>query len=498
MAITVEEFLRDKGFRPNANPFQWTNAEQEQQDLPGYFVEVPWFDQLCGDPLKPESLILFAPQGHGKSSHRLQIGQIAGRRKAAPLVVTFTSFDLLFEHNQAHDTSERYLALIQEATLEQLMDELQRSKRDVSALAPELQSQLQALLLAAAPLTAYQHQIYETPLLAPLIANLRTRRFSLKAGLQLLSTLVRAAGFASVYFLIDGIDETAYTRRDPLRAATLLSPLLDAPGVLQECGFAFKFFLPADLEPVMREQNIGRLDRIPVFILAWSDAELLRMLHLRLEAYSRDSAHTQSVVRTFQDLCEPELATVDHQLVQAAQGSPRRMIDLAREIVSLHCQQATAADSLIASQVVQRVLAARSQVAPPAIPPVAQKSVTGLPRLYFDSKGWIWMGEHPHCELTGQDRMCMNVIWQNRDKTITYDTLIETLYGPDADMNSGGSLKDRLYKAMRSLRQKLCYGDADMNSYIYPQAGIGFVLHNYCNTPPQAIQQAQQPDQAMF
>jgi hypothetical protein len=341
-------------------------------------------------------------------------------------------------------------------------------------------------------MVAYQHQIYETPLLAPMVQSLRAGRFSLKAGLQLLSRLVRAAGFASIYFLIDGIDETAHTRRDPLRAATLLSPLLDAPGVLQECGFAFKFFLPSDLEPVMREHNIGRLDRIPVFVLSWNEAELLRMLHLRIEAYSRDADHTQSVVRTFQDLCEPDLTAVDQSLTRAAQGSPRRMIDLAREIVSLHCQQVSSADCLISGQVVQRVLAASSQEAAPAL-----ASASGLPRLYFDHKGWIWMGDHPHCELTGQDRMCMNIIWQNRDKTITYDALIEMLYGRDADLNTGGSLKDRLSKAMRSLRQKLCFGDADMNSYIYPQAGVGYVLHNYCDTPPRTLQQTRQPDQAM-
>lgn len=494
MAITVEEFLRDKGFRPDANPFQWTNAEQEQKDLPGYFVEVPWFAELFGDPSKPESLILFAPQGYGKSSHRLQIAQLASRRKQAPLVVTFTSFDLLFDNDRADDSSERYLALIQEATLEGLMDELQHSKRDASALAENTRLQLHALLIVAAPALAYQNQIYETPPLEPIVQSLRARRFSLKAGLQLLSGLVRAAGFASVYFLIDGIDETPHTRRDPLRAARLLSPLLDAPGALQECGFAFKFFLPANLEPVMREQHIGRLDRLPVFVLAWSDAELLRMLHLRIEAYSRDSAHTQSVVRSFQDLCEPELSTVDQALVRAAQGSPRRMIDLAREIVSLHCQQAATADSLISRQVVQRVLAAGNQEPVPALTTVAEPPASTLPRLYFDRKGWIWMGEHAHCELTGQDRMCMNIIWQNRDKTISYDTLIEALYGQDADLNSGGSLKDRLYKAMRSLRQKLCFGNADMNSYIYPQAGIGYVLQNYCDTPPRAIQQATQPD----
>ncbi len=498
VAITVEAFLQEKGFRASTHPFQWTNAEQEQRDLPGYFVEVPWFEQLFGDPLNPESLILFAPQGYGKSSHRLQIAQIASRRKVSPLVVAFTSFDLLFENAHVLDTSERYLALIQEATLAQLMHEIQSSKRDVVPLAghPDLQSQLYALLLVAVPMVAYQYGIYETPLLAPLVQHVRAKRFSLKEGLQVLSTLVRAAGFVSVYFLIDGIDETAYTRRDPLRAATLLSPLLDAPGVLQECGFAFKFFLPANLEPVMREHQIGRLDRIPVYVLTWSETELGRMLQLRLETYSRGSKHTQPVVRTFQDLCEPQPTPVDQQLAQAAQGSPRRMIDLAREIITLHCQQAATTDSLIPPRTIQQVLSVSTREPPQAIAslPVEEPASPVLPPLYFDQRGMVWLGHQPYSELTGLDRKCMDVLWQNRRKTVTYDELIEALYG--SDPGDGGDPKDRMYKAVRSLRKKLCIGDADMDTYIRVQSGIGYVLCNYRDTPPVAPKRTDQQDEA--
>lgn len=484
MAIAVEKFLREKGFRANANPFQWTNAEQERRDLASYFVKVPWFDQLFGDPLNPESLILFAPQGYGKSSHRLQIEQMANNNKPPPLVVSFTSFDLLFANAQAVDTSEHYLALIQQTTLDQLMKRLQRNRRHAVQIAqnPHIEAQLHGLLLNAAPLIAYEHGIYETPLLAPFVQQLRAKRFSLKEGLLLLTTIIRAADFASVYFLIDGVDETPYTRRDPLLAATLLSPLLDAPGVLQECGFAFKFFLPADLEPVMREHNIGRLDRIPVHLLRWSESDLLLMLQLRLESYSRESPQSPPTVHTFQELCEPHLRSVDQRLVQAAQGSPRCLIDLARDIVTTHCQNATSIDSLITAQTVEQVLARTPQepVQPSSV--VKSPSAPVLQHLYFDQRGVVWLNDQPHSELTGLERRCMEFLWQNRNRTITRDELIEALY---SDTSDRGDPQNSMYKIVRQLQKKLCVGEADEHTYIRGQRGVGYVLCNYRDTPPE-------------
>src|SRR5687767_11409168 len=117
MTISLEAFLNTRRFI--SHPFSTTNAEQERDRLASYFVHVPWFDQIVGDPRQPESLILFAPRGHGKTSHRLEVARLAGERRDAPaLVVTFTEFDL-FTGAAALDITN-YLPIIRRATLQSL------------------------------------------------------------------------------------------------------------------------------------------------------------------------------------------------------------------------------------------------------------------------------------------------------------------------------------------------------------------------------------------
>src|SRR5215207_4673987 len=121
MGIKLKQFLDERGFQQN--PFATTNAEQERASLSSFFVRAAWFDQLVGDPQMPESLILFAPQGHGKTSHRIEVGRRAGEHPDTPaLVVTLNDFSMLLSDGLDHITINTYIAVLRRLCLEALDD----------------------------------------------------------------------------------------------------------------------------------------------------------------------------------------------------------------------------------------------------------------------------------------------------------------------------------------------------------------------------------------
>jgi hypothetical protein len=285
----------------------------------------------------------------------------------------------------------------------------------------------------------------------------------------------------------------------------MLSPLLDAPGVLQECGFAFKFFLPDSLEPVLHQQEIGRLDRLPLYRLAWTDEDLLHMLSQRLTSYSLISETSQTgYVNRFGDLCAAQGQDVGEEadllLVRAARSSPRRLIDLARQVVEQHCQQAHDIQALIERQTLLEVLERQSPlVVATSIKAVAQvngetapvptasmfHSTPELPDephpplLFFDEHGDIWVGSQ-RCNprpLSKQLRRCMEYLWNNRHRTVRYDELLEALYGDS--LSDRGDPKNSCDKIIRRLREVLEPDQPSSPTYIRVQPGTGYELRHF-------------------
>src|SRR5215207_2992611 len=123
MPISLDSYLKAQGF--TAHPFATTNAEREASVLPSFFVRVSWFDWLIGSTSQPESVILFAPQGYGKTSHRMETARRAGKRRDAPaLVITISDFSTLLSQGVEHVTLDAYLTLIRRLTLEALDTQL--------------------------------------------------------------------------------------------------------------------------------------------------------------------------------------------------------------------------------------------------------------------------------------------------------------------------------------------------------------------------------------
>lgn len=501
MQTVINQYLHIKGFQ--ANPFATTNAEQETDRLPSFFVRLPWFDWLVGEPQHPESLIVFAPRGYGKTSHRLEVARIAGdpKREHRALAVIFDDVhSLLHQGIEQVSLENTYLPFLRRKTLQALKEQIekQRTSLNVQQPDPETLARLHALLRLYAPrrpfnIPADEHDI------AALMQEYRDTTLTPREWLhEELSVLATRAGFASIYVLIDGLDEASETRDHPNVMLKLLDPLVSAPGLLQGCGFAFKFFLPDVLEGPMREHDIGRLDRIPNRSFAWDANELSRLLALRLQTFSREEGSMVSRINSFQDVCEADF-DVDACMVEAACCSPRRLIDVARKIVEKHCEQHGAADRQIGEDTIITVLEEFSRSLPvmSSLTEHANNSSLPLhtnqacdiqpdapPALFLDPHGDVWLGEERlDTNLPKLLRKLLHHLWENRERMVPYDELLDILYGDDIEGRADPWAS--CDKLVQRLRKKIEPNKpASSSTYIEMLSGEGYVLRNVrTNTP---------------
>lgn len=500
LAITLHDFLVARKF--TTDPFATTNAEQEREHLASYFVRVSWFDRLVGEASQEQkargtrqqqkSLILFAPRGYGKTSHRMEVARAIEERRNQSLIVTFTDFDLLLQDAPGPADLNAYLPLICQGTLESLDDFLQQHPRLEQTFCEQksLFARFGALLRLFAPLRLLDRGIsLDNSEVNALVQAFQETRLGARKSLQELARLVEHAGCEGIVVLIDGVDELSTTKDNAEAALNLLSPLLDAPGFLQESGFAFKFFLPDFLEPPMREQGVGRLDRIPVYHLEWSNEELRKMLAKRMEKHSLRSPTGPAHVRSFRDLCKGN-QDADRMLVEKAAGSPRRLIDLARQVVEAHCRATHDPSERISPHTLEQVVCSPDAQAVSAMPslspsaPEQQPHSTRVPWLFFDERGDVWVGER-RCNkkpLPKYLRHCMDYLWQNRHRTIAYDELQEALYGDT--LEDRGDPRSSVDKIVRRLRAVMEPGSSSSPTYITVQPGQGYVLNNFREPEP--------------
>jgi hypothetical protein len=447
-----------------------------------------------GDPEHPESVILFAPQGHGKTSHRIEVDRrINERRTDFALPVTLTEFEAVLIELETNPHTNPYLRLLRYKTLttfDEFVSYPPERERTLQSNQTALKS-FQAMLAMFAKENALSRGINpDNPTIAPLIQALNEMPQSIQTWLKRLLQLVQAVGGKSVYVLIDGIDELAATRGEPATTLRLLQPLLDAPNVLQEYGFAFKFFLPDFIEPLLLQHGVGRLDRIPIYRLRWTDDKLRDMLSQRLISHSLISPTSNvGYVNALSDLCENG-EDIDARLIAAAQTSPRRLIDLARQLFELHCSitddahqpitESTIAQVLVAAEpasapIAAAVVAPPREAAPPAPPPAA-----GVPLLFFDvPTGRLWVGTEQRTAkpLSKQLRVCMTYLWENRQKTVLYEELQRALYGDDLENRQDPSSSTT--KIVRRLRELLEPGQPGSDTYIRVHPGTGYELRNF-------------------
>jgi hypothetical protein len=163
-------------------------------------------------------------------------------------------------------------------------------------------------------------------------------------------SLARAAGFKETVFLVDRLDEMEETADDPEAQATILEPLLATLRVIELDGVAFKFFLSQEVRDALLARPTIRRDRITdhAVTIAWDRPRLHQLLKERIATYS------DGKVRDLAYICQEEYVVVksekkllaewiEEEMLQMAQGSPRRLLTAGQLLLQSHYQRRGAA-----------------------------------------------------------------------------------------------------------------------------------------------------------
>lgn len=358
MSISKTEYLRSLGF--NQDPFQYYNADEEDL-LEKYFVDPPYFVSLWGDIRRPQSHVVFAPRGAGKSAQRRMIEAKANDENV--FVITYDRFPGLQSAEQAdlayHIKNLNRLALqtlflrapssgifdaAERTALARLVElylgdiDLLTFKTTVQDILP-LPARLKKFWNDNLPAIGVLSQFIRarwglanegTPM--PFDSGPATQPYSLSADpmahFELIMSMVPKVA-TSCFVLVDKVDEPGFVENNPEKAFRLIQPLLtDLRFINSGSNYGVKFFLWDALEPYYR--RFARPDRVQQYRLRWRYQELVTMINRRLAAYSSDR------VTGLNQLFDVGNVDIYFLLIAFSNNSPRAIIEMLDDIVDEH------------------------------------------------------------------------------------------------------------------------------------------------------------------
>lgn len=342
-----------------SHPFLKTNAAEEEA-LQSYFVPPPYFDAIIGDSKSPNSSVVLAPRGAGKTAQRRMV-EVASS-KSGYLAVTYDRFEFGAGQKVSDISLQYHLRNVITRILISFLSYLSEWPSVVKNLSKDEKKQLaifintylggltgdgiQELLneLKSLPdkfkefwrknvgfmesvinflLKAYDLEKIDLPDVKQEEKRLgETYKFQLES----LLTLVKKIGFKSIYILVDRPDETEKTGNDPKSTYQLIQPLMRDLELLGLSGYGFKFFLWDQIEPYFRTD--ARPDRVPQYKLKWNRKGLKEVLSKRLLSFSNGK------ISTFDSMLD-EPCDIDDHLCLMANGSPRSLIRLCERILAI-------------------------------------------------------------------------------------------------------------------------------------------------------------------
>ncbi len=480
----LNRWLAGKGIKEN--PFERWNAENDQ-DLQHYFVDIGDFDDLL---ILTKPCLVFAKRGCGKTAQRQMLAAQCRplRPDSTRLAVNYTynGFEQVLGYvnddlNQIR--SIHHVRAILQLGVTALVDEMARDPAVQLALVnPTVRPNLDAYVARFAP----------QPLTAPTTeTSSPLDKLESLALLQGFVKLVRAAGLETCVILVDGLDEFPLTAGDPAQIATFLSYLLGTLPLIECPGLAFKFSLPQELEPVLRDykDNWFRLDRLYSSPLVWEKQGLVGLVNQRLAYFSRER---EPPYESLAQLCEDGLRQViNDELATLAQGLPRAALILARMLLQYHCQQVKPPD-LIRLQTWEQVKAnwsvQRQDFVTEQQPTVAAskevKTVSASASVVPDypvlrveeEKRLVWLGERDiTSEIRPQDYRVLVCLYQHLDRVCKIDFLIEKAWPEDKQFH--GVTDQTVTASLSRLRRTFRQFSPDDVEYIKTFKAQGYRLY---------------------
>lgn len=473
------------------NPFDLYEADQERLFLPKCFVDRPYLHRILGNPASPQTAVLTASPGEGKSATRemvvyaCQFGSLRG--KALP--VRYDDFSHLLNQRQPDQV---------------------RLEDHIDALARQVFKSLREYVPATYfdPLDGFDASLLLT--FAERFADGGARLWLKKElsraqpydeeelndispveTLQNLVGLVCQLGpskdehYQSVYFLVDRVDEIR--RGDPQAALQVLAPLVCESALINREKMAFKFFLPQEIgAPVLNMLPIS-LVKITNETIEWDKKELTDVLNQRVYYFSD---HT---IRNFEELCHPTLLkTAVDRLIDESDRSPRRLLRLCQAMVLAHLDDELENKSALldkrdltrAIQTIDEEDRTEQGSAPGRYAPV---SATTPPErgFWIDPSEQIYLnGVMLPVSLSRQETTLLRLLLEHAPRLVETEDMIRAVWPESRDSSedpkAGAFNEQNLRKLVDRLRDKLNAGqpDAPTDRFIKNVRGRGYWLDN--------------------
>lgn len=359
---------------------------EHEQDLQLFFLEPPYFKDVFGDPAAPSSSIVFGHRGEGKSTICNMINyELQKDESNKVLVVPYMDFSAWNEKEIRELSLKHHLERILGLSVEKLIEEAKQDVRILENLESNSRSVLQWFVLRFLPAAEYQQ--VERKLIAlfdSLSQTQRIKRFgdigfrrigsylrrkkiefekvadseskivqATKAILTLLGPsipgskdlrnetmlgllhrfkgLILSAGFASMYILVDKVDEIEACSGNYDIVAKLVSPMVTSLRYLETKKVATKLFLPMQVREILGSRV--RTDRILTRNISWSKESLSAMLRKRLLAFSDNK------IETLEPFVEPDIWNAfEQKLFYYAALCPRNLIRITDHVIAELCE----------------------------------------------------------------------------------------------------------------------------------------------------------------
>lgn len=146
--------------------------------------------------------------------------------------------------------------------------------------------------------------------------------------------VARQWGFKQFFILGDGVDSKHRSRQEML---AMLQPLLEMLSILEKSQTFLKFFLPLELQADLEKQltaaqNDLYSSSLFSIMIEWDEVALRRLLAERLRAACTPG---RTPYPTLDSLAEPGFA-LEERVIQAARGSPRRLLKVVSDLIDAH------------------------------------------------------------------------------------------------------------------------------------------------------------------
>lgn len=374
-SLTSQEFLRANGFSEDGvqrfyiakinNRHDWLVEEFIIHDAPLLDVANQERKQIA-NLVNNQSLIVFGPSGFGKTSHFFELSRLATTKSVLVVEVT----DISSFIGQANFL-EQYRDLIMDRALTELYKQLSDDPRQKTKYArwAKLKQERKSLLRLAALLEIFcepGNTLPDNSLSSDdvqrgvtFFKNMKMRE-GYQMWIEILSQVSQSANFEAIYFLVDCVDEWHPRGNDDSKLVETLQSLLNPRVAQPGFNFACKFFLPEQLEGLMREKRLFERSQLQVYrMMEWSVRQLCILLEERIKLHSRFGNSADYKLAGFRDLCDP--TTVPENICQTIaeslpQKSPSILFETVHKIIEYHCRQNSNPNVLISLQTIRDVL----------------------------------------------------------------------------------------------------------------------------------------------